>query len=223
MSEPAFQPLSLTYQEIPTEEMLCRSENFSLEMQRRRTVRHFSNRSVPKQVIINCLQAACSAPSGANLQPWQFVMVTDLEIKRQIRQAAEAEEREFYKRRATTQWLDDLAVLGTSPEKPFLEIAPCLIAIFSQVNRILPGGEKAKNYYVQESVGIAVGMLIAALHHAGLVTLTHTPSPMNFLSQILERPANEKPFLLLVVGYPARDATVPAITRKPFEDQVTVR
>jgi nitroreductase len=151
------------------------------------------------------------------MQPWHFVVVSDPVIKRQIREAAEAEEREFYERRATAEWLETLAPLGTDASKPFLETAPYLIAIFAQSYGIGPDGEKIKHYYVQESVGIATGMLITALHQAGLATLTHTPSPMNFLSEILERPSNERPFLLLVVGYPAQDAPVPTISKKPLE------
>jgi iodotyrosine deiodinase len=164
---------------------------------------------------------AGGAPSGANLQPWHFVIVSDAAIKMKIRHAAEEEEREFYQHRAPQEWLDALAPLGTDAEKPFLETAPYLIAIFSQSYGVLPDGRKVKNYYVQESVGIATGMLITAIHLAGLTSLTHTPSPMGFLNQILDRPANEKPFLLLVVGHPAADAMVPDIGKKPLSEIAT--
>jgi nitroreductase len=186
-------------------------------MRRRRTVRHFAERPVPRAIIEDCLRTAGTAPSGANKQPWHFVVVSDPAVKRRIRLAAEAEEREFYARRATQEWLDDLAPLGTDADKPFLEIAPFLIVIFAQRYRLKPDGSKAQHYYVQESVGIATGILIAALHHAGLATLTHTPSPMSFLSEILDRPENERPYLILVAGYPAPGATVPDITRKPLD------
>lgn len=190
-------------------------------MQTRRTVRHFSDAPVPLQVIEQCLMVAGSAPSGANLQPWHFVVVSDAVTKQRIREAAEIEEREFYSHRAPQEWLDALAPLGTDADKPFLETAPYLIAIFSQSYGVLPDGRKVKNYYVQESVGIATGLLIAGLHHAGLASLTHTPSPMGFLNEILGRPANEKPFLLLVVGRPAPDAKVPDISRKPLTEATT--
>lgn len=176
-----------------------------------------------RQIIEQCLLVAGSAPSGANLQPWHFVVVSDPATKKRIRDAAEMEEREFYTHRAPREWLDALAPLGTDAEKPFLETAPYLIAIFSQSFCMLPDGRKVKNYYVQESVGIATGMLITALHYAGLVSLTHTPSPMGFLNAILGRPANEKPFLLLVVGHPAPDARVPDIARKPLDEIATFR
>jgi nitroreductase len=182
----------------------------------RRTVRHFSDRPVAREVIDQCLLTAGGAPSGANLQPWHFVVVGDPAVKRRIREAAEEEEREFYAHRAPQEWLDALAPLGTDANKPFLETAAYLIAIFAQSYGMLPDGRKVKNYYVQESVGIATGMLITAVHLAGLASLTHTPSPMRFLNAILNRPANEKPFLLLVVGHPAADAMVPDITKKPL-------
>ncbi len=194
--------------------MVSRARAFQELMQTRRTVRHFSNEPVDREIIEQCLLVGGSAPSGANLQPWHFVVVSDPSIKRQIRDAAEAEEREFYASRAPQEWLDALAPLGTDADKPFLETAPYLIAIFSQSYGVLPDGRKVKNYYVQESVGIATGMLITAVHQAGLVSLTHTPSPMGFLNKILGRPSNEKPFLLLVVGHPAADAQVPDVTRK---------
>jgi nitroreductase len=182
----------------------------------------FSDRSVPPQVIADCLAVAGSAPSGANLQPWHFCLVSSAEVKRQIRVEAEREEREFYHHRAPQEWLDALAPLGTDEFKPYLETAPYLIVVFSQTYGQLPDGRKVKNYYVSESAGIAVGMLIAALHYAGLATLTHTPSPMNFLSDVLERPKNERPYLVLVTGYPAANATVPAISKKSMDEIVTV-
>ena len=213
-------PLS-TYQEYPVEEMITRAASFYADIRRRRTVRNFSDRPVPHAVIESCLRAAGTAPNGANLQPWHFVVVSDPMIKGQIRVAAEAEEREFYGGRAPQEWLDALAPIGTDADKPFLAIAPYLIAIFAQSHGVAVDGSKIKHYYVNESVGIATGILITALHHAGLATLTHTPSPMGFLNEILGRPANERPFLLLVVGYPAADATVPQISKKELDAFVT--
>jgi nitroreductase len=201
--------------------MRRRAADFAEEMQRRRTVRHFSDRAVPREVIEDCLRTSGTAPSGANRQPWHFVVVTDAAAKSRIRELAEKEEREFYEHRAPQDWLDALAPLGTDEHKPFLETAPCLIAIFAESFSIGPKGEKLKNYYVSESVGIATGFLIAALHHAGLASLTHTPSPMGFLNEILERPSNERPFLLLVVGYPAEDALVPKIGKKELPQIMT--
>jgi nitroreductase len=206
-----------TYQEYPVEEMARRAAEFYAELRRRRTVRDFAARPVARSIIEDCLRAAGTAPSGANLQPWHFVVVSDPALKARIRAGAEAEEREFYHGRAPREWLEALAPLGTDEHKPFLEAAPYLIAIFAQRYGLLPGGRRLKHYYAQESVGIAAGLLIAALHHAGLATLTHTPSPMGFLNEILERPANERPFLLLVVGYPAPEARVPVLTKKPLE------
>lgn len=221
MDERPFVPL-LDYREYPEAEMLRRARQIHAELKRRRTVRHFSGRPVPRAVVESCLDAATTAPSGANLQPWHFVVVSDAETKRRIRQAAEAEERHFYRHRAPREWLDALAPLGTDEHKPFLEQAPYLIAIFSQKYGHLPDGRKVKHYYPTESVGLATGMLIAALHIAGLATLTHTPSPMKFLNEILGRPAStERPFLLLVVGYPDKNATVPDIARKPLDEVVT--
>jgi iodotyrosine deiodinase len=199
---------------LPNEQIEKRAGDFEAEIRKRRTVRDFSTRAVPREIIEGCLQAAGSAPSGANLQPWHFVAVSEPAIKREIRLAAEAEEKEFYEHRAPKEWLEALAPLGTDWRKPFLEAAPWLIAIFSQPYRILPDGKKMKHYYATESVGIATGFLIAAIHFAGLVSLTHTPSPMAFLNRILKRPAYEKPFLLLVVGHPAENAMVPDIARK---------
>jgi len=206
------------YQEYPIEEMERRAAEFYAEMRRRRTVRDFSDRPVPRAVIEQCLLAAGTAPNGANMQPWRFVVVADPAIKRRVRLAAEAEERAFYASRAPQEWLDALAHLGTDASKPFLETAPYLIAIFAQSYGLDEDGRKVKHYYVSESVGIATGFLIAALHHAGLATLTHTPSPMHFLNEILDRPPNERPFLLLVVGYPADDATVPVIEKKGLDE-----
>jgi nitroreductase len=209
------------YREYPPEEMRQRAEAFYAEIRRRRSVRDFSSRPVPRAVIESCLRAAGSAPNGANLQPWHFVVIGDPALKRRIRAAAEAEEREFYNSRAPQEWLDALTPLGTDASKPFLETAPYLIAIFGQSYGLASKGAKIKHYYVAESVGIATGFLIAALHHAGLATLTHTPSPMGFLNQILDRPENERPFLLLVTGYPAQDARAPAITKKALEEIAT--
>lgn len=208
----------LEFERLPAAEQITRSAAFLNNMRRRRTARDFSPDPVPMQVIENIIATAATAPSGANKQPWRFVVVTDPALKSAIREAAEQEERENYTRRFPEAWLADLAPLGTSWEKPFLEIAPVLIVIFKIEYTILPNGEKAKHYYVNESVGIAAGMLIAAIHNAGLVTVTHTPSPMGFLQEILKRPRNEKPFLLLPVGYPAPEATVPRLTRKPLAE-----
>ena len=205
----------------PLEEMHKRAKTFREEMQRRRTIRTFSNRPVPREIIEECLRAAGTAPNGANMQPWHFVVVSDPAVKKQIREAAETEEREFYERRAPEEWLEALAPLGTDWQKPFLEEAPYLIVIFGMSNTILPDGTKRKNYYVTESVGIATGMLITALHHSGLASLTHTPSPMAFLNKILKRPANERPFLVLVVGYPAEGTTVPNISKKSLDEIAT--
>jgi nitroreductase len=220
MTQPTFIPLS-NYHEYPIPEMQQRAAELRAELQRRRTVRMFSPRPVPRQIIEDCLLAAGSAPSGANLQPWRFVVVSDPNIKREIRVEAEKEEQEFYSGRAPQEWLDALAPLGTDANKPFLEVAPYLIAIFAESYGQLPDGRKVKHYYVSESVGIATGMLITALHHSGLATLTHTPSPMNFLNRILNRPDNERPFLLLVVGYPSEDCVVPEITKKGIEEIAT--
>lgn len=198
--------------------MRRRAESFRDDIARRRTVRDFSPESVPADVVDACIEAAGTAPNGANRQPWHFVVVTDPVIKGRIREAAEEEERVFYRERAPQEWLEALAALGTDEHKPFLERAPLLIAVFAQSYGSGPDGRKIKNYYVTESVGIATGFLIAGLHHAGLATLTHTPSPMGFLNDILGRPSNERPFLLLVVGYPAPDARVPDIARKPLDE-----
>lgn len=209
------------YEHYSEEEMLRRSTEFRSTIQRRRTVRDFSPRPVPRQIIEECLLAAGRAPNGANLQPWHFVVVSDPETKRRIRLAAEKEEQTFYTKRAPKEWLEALAPLGTDWQKPFLETAPFLIAIFGLKYGNTAKGTRVKNYYVQESVGIATGFLITALHLAGLASLTHTPAPMNFLNEILNRPTNERPFLLLVVGYPADDAKVPNIEKKKLEDIAT--
>ena len=205
------------YREYPIEEMRKRLNEFYATVNRRRTVRDFSDRPVPQDVIETALKAAGTAPSGANLQPWHFVVISGPETKKKIREAAEVEEREFYKHRASPEWLAALEPLGTDSSKPFLETAPYLIAVFLQKFGELPDGRKVKHYYPVESTGLATGILITALHHAGLVTLTHTPSPMKFLNEILGRPTSERPFLLLVTGYPADDAEVPDISRKPLE------
>jgi nitroreductase len=220
MTNARFTPLT-GYVDYSSEEMAARAAAFYADIRRRRTVRDYSDRPVPREVIEQCLLAAGRAPSGANLQPWHFAVVSNPAVKRQIREAAEAEEREFYSGRAPQEWLDALAPLGTDEHKPFLETAPYLIAIFAQSYGLLPDGRKVKNYYVQESVGIATGFLIAALHNAGLATLTHTPSPMGFLNEVLGRPPNERPFLLLVVGHPAEDAQVPIINKKPLSEIAT--
>jgi len=220
MTNPTFEPLS-SYIEYPLEEMMQRAVDFRLEMQRRRTVRQFSDRPVPREVIEECLLTAGSAPNGANLQPWHFVVVSDPQVKREIRVAAEQEEREFYHRRAPQEWLDALSVIGTDEHKPFLETAPYSIVIFGKNHSYLPDGRRVKNYYVNESVGIATGFLITAIHNAGLVSLTHTPSPLGFLNDILHIPPNEKPFLILVVGYPAEDAQVPLIEKKSLREIAT--
>jgi iodotyrosine deiodinase len=191
-----------------------RAREFYFEMRRRRTIRDFSDRPVPREIIEDCIRAAGTAPSGANLQPWHFVAVSDPGMKREIRLAAETEEKEFYEHRAPQAWLDALAPLGTDPNKPFLQIAPWLIAVFAQPFRILADGARSPTYYATESVGIATGLLVTAIHECGLASLTHTPSPMGFLNRILGRPAHEKPFVLLVVGHPASDARVPDIARK---------
>ncbi|MEW6733809.1 MAG: nitroreductase family protein [Acidobacteriota bacterium] len=220
MNIPNFVPLTNYYQ-YSLEEMKIRTAQFCAEMQHRRTVRHFSERPVPREIIEDCLRAAATAPSGANTQPWHFVVISDSALKRKIRIAAEVEEREFYRHRAPKEWLEALAPLGTDEHKPFLEIAPYLIAIFVQRYGQLPDGRTIKHYYAQESVGIATGILITALHHAGIASLTHTPSPMGFLNELLGRPTNERPFLLLVVGYPANDAVVPVIDKKTLPEIAT--
>lgn len=201
--------------------MITRSENFFNMIKSRRTVREFSDEDIPYSVIENALQTALLAPSGANQQPWHFVVVQNPEVKKLIRLGAEQEEREFYATRATPEWLEAIAPLGTDANKEFLEIAPYLVVIFAESYR-LKNDTHIKNYYVQESVGLAVGFLIAALHNAGVATLTHTPSPMNFLNKILNRPNNERPYLILVCGLPTSNATVPTIRKKDFVETVSL-
>lgn len=217
---PNLEPLS-TYREYPPAEMVARSTDFADELHRRRTIRQFSSRPVPLEVIRSCIRAAGSAPSGANQQPWHFVVIGDPAIKQRIRVEAERAEAEFYAT-APDEWLAALAPLGTDARKPYLELAPYLIAVFARRFSLTPAGERRHHYYVMESVGIAAGMLLAALHHAGLATLTHTPNPMSFLNRILQRPANERPVMLVVAGYPAADAMVPVIERKPLEEVMTI-
>ncbi|MBS4029585.1 MAG: nitroreductase family protein [Ignavibacteriales bacterium] len=215
MKEYKFLPLQ--FQPLKPEEQIHRAKTFYDQCNTRRSVRKFSDTPVSKELIETLLRTAGTAPSGANKQPWKFVVVSDVALKKEIRIAAEKEERESYERRMPEEWLNDLEPLGTDWHKEFLEIAPYLIVIF-QVDYNIEDTKQTKNYYVKESVGIATGFLLAAIHNAGLVALTHTPSPMNFLNQILQRPKNEKPFLLLPVGYPANDAVVPDIHRKSLNE-----
>lgn len=203
---------------LTEEEMLKRSKSFYEVMDDRRSVREFSNRAIPREVIENLIKTASTAPSGAHKQPWTFCVVSDPEVKKQIRIAAEEEELESYESRMSSDWLEDLKPLGTDWHKPFLETAPYLIIVFRRIYEFGADEKKKNNYYVQESVGLAAGFLLAAIHNAGLVALTHTPSPMNFLSKTLNRPQNEKPFLLIPVGYPAEECWVPDIKRKELED-----
>ncbi|MDE0748330.1 MAG: nitroreductase family protein [Porticoccaceae bacterium] len=214
-----FIPLAFSVQEERV--MEASAALFYQQMSKRRSVRDFSDQPIPRSVLEHAILTAGSAPSGANMQPWHFVVVQDPAIKKQIRDAAEIEERELYDNRASDEWLQALAPLGTDPNKPFLERAPALIAVFLKKVTIDEAGVKHKNYYPSESVGIATGMLITALHQAGLGTLTHTPSPMKFLTKILDRPSHERPFLLLVVGYPAAGALVPDIERLSFGEIAT--
>lgn len=216
MTKPTEIPLDFTA--LSSDEMTARAVSFRISMGRRRTVRQFSGRPVPRALIEDCVMTAASAPSGANQQPWTFVCISDAATKREIRLAAEEEERRFYGDRASVEWLEALAPLGTDADKPFLEIAPWLIVVFGQRYGVGADGRRMKHYYVPESVGIATGLLIASLHNAGLASLTHTPSPMGFLNTICGRPESEKPMILMVVGYPADGATVPAIERKPLGD-----
>lgn len=221
MAEARFVPLP-DWRELPEEEMVARSRAFLEHARRRRTVRDFSPRPVPREIIESAILAAGTAPNGANRQPWHFVAVgSDPDLRRRLREAAEEEERRFYRERAPRDWLDALAHLGTDERKPFLETAPWVIAVFAESWERGPNGTRHKNYYVTESVGIATGILVLALHEAGLVSLAHTPSPMGFLNDVLGRPDNERPFLLLVVGYPAEGATVPDIGKKPLEAVAT--
>lgn len=203
---------------VNEEDMVLRTDAYFQHLDQRRSLRFFSDKPVPKSVIENLIKAASTAPSGAHKQPWTFVAVENPEIKAKIREAAEKEEYESYNGRMSEEWLNDLKAFDTDWNKPFLEIAPWLIIVFKQSYRLNPDGSRGLHYYVNESVGLASGFLLTAIHHAGLVALTHTPSPMNFLQQILERPGNEKPFLLIPVGYPAEDAVVPDLERKPLEE-----
>ncbi len=216
LEHPGFVPLT-TYREYPVDQMVTRSRAFADDMQRRRTIRRFSERPVPREVIDACVETAGTAPSGAHQQPWRFVVISDAAVKRAIRVAAEGAEAEFYST-APAEWLAALAPLGTDASKPYLEAAPYLIAVFAERYGVKNDGSRRTHYYVQESVGIASGFLLAALHHAGLAALTHTPSPMGFLNTVLGRPANEKAMMLVVVGYPADGVTVPDIKRKPLSD-----
>jgi nitroreductase len=218
--EPKLVPLR--FREYAADEMLRRSREFHAEMDRRRTVRDFSDRPVAEEIVTNAIRTAGTAPSGAHMQPWTFVLVRDPETKARIREAAEAEERESYERRMPQEWLDALAPLGTDWRKPFLTTCPWLVVVMAQTYAATPRG-LAKHYYVQESVGIATGFLLAALHHTGLAALTHTPSPMGFLRTILGRPDGERVFLVVAVGYPAPDCRVPDLTRKPLERILVVR
>jgi len=218
MAEQQFIPFNFI--EYPQEEMLSRAEEFSSFLRCRRSVRDFSDRYVPPKVIEDCLKAAAAAPSGANCQPWHFCIVSNSDVKRKIRLEAEKAERDFYTKKAPQKWLDDLRPLGTDYQKPFLQTAPYLIVIFSQSYRIAESGQILKNYYVTESVGIAVGFLIAAIHNAGLATVPYTPAPMGFLNKILKRPENERPFCILPVGLPVENCKVPNIKRKSFNEVV---
>lgn len=218
-TQPKFIPLQS--ERLASAEMAERADRFFELMRRRRTVRDYSDRDVPIELIKKAIATAGTAPSGANMQPWRFIVVKDREVKRRIREAAEKEEFESYHGRMSEKWLRRLAPLGTDEHKPFLEIAPYLIVVF-RINSITEDGETEPTYYSQESVGIAVGLLLAALHNIGLATLTHTPSPMKFLQQILDRPKNEVPFVLIPVGYPAEDAEVPDITRKPLDQIIEI-
>ncbi|MBM3535213.1 MAG: nitroreductase family protein [Alphaproteobacteria bacterium] len=222
MPDQIYEPLS-TWSELPEAEMLAQARSFLDLMKRRRTVRDFAPRPVPRALIESALLAAGTAPSGANQQPWHFAVITSPEVKREIRIAAEAEERDFYAGRGGEEWLNTLKPLGTDADKPFLEVAPVLIAIFAQRYGVNAAGRREKHYYVSESVGIATGILITALHRSGLATLTHTPSPMGFLNRICDRPSHEKPFVLLVAGYPAPGCRVPraAGIKKPLAEIAT--
>ncbi|PKN99356.1 MAG: nitroreductase family protein [Chloroflexi bacterium HGW-Chloroflexi-4] len=215
MTKTGFEPLA--YSEKSTDEMITISQSFYLEMKNRRSVRDFSNRPIPEEVIMNAISAAGTAPSGANMQPWHFVVITDPEIKKEIRIGAENEERRFYQERATKEWLGVLKPLGIDASKPFLEIAPCLIVIFLKTKTVKEDGVTCMNYYQKESTGIATGILITALHLSGLAILTYTPSPMKFLNHILDRPATEHPFLLLATGYPSNQTEVPTLEKYELE------
>jgi nitroreductase len=210
----------LDYTEKPLDEMTAEAKAFYEDISKRRTVREFSDRDVPREIIEQAILAAGTAPSGANHQPWHFTVIGKGPIRTQLREAAEAEEKAFYEGKASQEWLDALEPLGTDDHKPYLEIAPWIIAVFAQRRGGVTAGENKKNYYVNESVGIACGMLLTALHRSGLVTLTHTPNPMTFVSEICGRPKDEKPYMLIVAGYPAEGAQVPehALIKKPLGD-----
>lgn len=216
MGKAALEPL--VFNERSPEEMAERSKRFLELMSSRRSTRHFSERPVPRELIERAVRVACTAPSGANLQPWTFVVVSSAELKQQIREAAEAEERKSYHERMPEEWLDVLEPLGTDERKPHLTTAPYLVVLFKHTTRALADGTRAPTYYASESVGIAAGLFITAIHDMGLVTLTHTPSPMGFLRELLGRPEHEKAYLLMPVGYPAHDAQVPVLTRKPLPE-----
>jgi nitroreductase len=220
MSEKNFRPLA-EYREFPPEEMGIRANEFYSDMRRRRSVRQFSDRPIDRKIIENCIRTASTAPSGANLQPWHFVVVSDPTVKKQIHRSAEEIEHEFYSGESTKKWVKDLEHLGTSDQKPFLLTAPYLIVVFAQRHGLDLSGEQKKHYYVTESVGIATGILITAIHHTGLASLTYTPGKMGFLNKILSRPSNEKPYMILVVGYPGDDALVPDIEKKELDEITT--
>ncbi|WNB17495.1 nitroreductase family protein [Marivirga arenosa] len=208
--------IKINYERLDSSDLIKKSQNYYELMNKRRSIREFSDQSIPKEVIENIVKTASTAPSGAHKQPWTFCIISNSDIKKKIRDAAEKEEYESYKNRMSDQWLKDLEPIGTDWEKPFLETVPYIIVVFKKIYDE-EEGQKKTNYYVNESVGIACGFLISAIHNAGLATLTHTPSPMNFLSEILERPKNERPYLLLPVGYPADECYVPKLDRKPLE------
>ncbi len=218
LADGAFPFRRLEFERLPLAESVDRAGRFHEEMSRRRTTRHFSSEPVPRDLIESVIRTAGTAPSGAHQQPWTFVAVSDPDLKSRIREAAEDEERAFYDGRAPREWIEALAPLGTDEHKPHLTDAPWVIVLFRQVHGLAPDGSKRTNYYTQESCGIAAGFLIAAVHRAGLVTLTHTPNPMRFLGELLERPANEKAMLVMPVGYPAPEAMVPDIERKTLDE-----
>jgi len=218
MSKTAYPHVPLDFADVLPEESIARAEAFHRQLDTRRSVRDYSDRPVPKRLIELAIQAASTAPSGAHMQPWTFVAIQDPAVKRKIREAAEAEERASYDGRMSEEWLEALAPIGTDWRKPFLETCPWIVVLLAQRTGTRPDGSKRKHYYVQESCGIAAGLFIAALHQMGLATLTHTPSPMRFLTEVLGRPANEAPYILFPVGYPASDATVPDLQRKPLDE-----
>ena len=220
---PPYRPTKLHFVRRSSTEMVERAQAYSELMQSRRTVRQFSPEPFPDEVLVHAIRAAASAPSGAHQQPWTFVIVTDVELKRRIRDAAEVEEQKNWTERMSAEWIEALDPLGLDWHKSHLTDAPAVIVVFSQPWAVAPEGHRVKHYYVEESVGIAVGILLATLHVAGLATLTHTPSPMSFLRELLERPPNERAYLVIPIGYPAPDATVPTLQRKPIEDVLVRR